>query len=205
MPLATAPRGNFSVRYFECLHPQAFDYPRSILSAFLQDHIHKTGPLATVFGSTLLEAVSASRLHRLLLAYYRILVANPELPSWLDWPLEPISRLLWTPHPDAGVRYLAIRCYALQSGMGELEREKLENTLVGTMATAECPLEIKEDISGRVITIDGWLLPVVEMQRIYDARSAIAADTRDFSMGESEKFIQPFNLRCVLSANFNLL
>jgi midasin len=140
-----------------------------------------------------------------LLAYYRILAANPELPSWLDWPLEPLSRLFWTPHPDSGVRYLAIRCYALQSGMSELEREKLENTLVGSMATTECPLEFQVDDCGRVITIDGWLLPVIEMQRIYDARSAIAADTQDFPMGQRNMLIQICDLRCVSLAHFNLL
>ncbi len=172
---------------------------------FLKEYIQNTGPLSTAFGSAPLEAVSPFRLHRVLLAYYRILVANPELPSWLDWPLEPLSRLFWTPYPDAGVRYLAIRCYALQSGMSELEREKLENTLVGSIATAECPLEFGVDVCGRVVTVDGWLLPVIEMQRIYDARSAIAAETRDFSMGQSDKFIQPSVLRCVLFAHFNLL
>lgn len=168
----------------------------------LQEYIHITGPLSTIFGSAPLEAVSPSRLHRVLLAYYRILVANPELPSWLDWPLEPLSLLFWTPHPDAGVRYLAIRCYALQSGMSELEREKLENTVVGSMATTECPLEFEVDVCGRVITIDGWLLPIIEMQRIYDARSAIATDTREFSMGKGDTFIQSFDLRCVFVGIF---
>jgi midasin len=89
--------------------------------------------------------------------------------------------------------------------MSELEREKLENTLVGSMATVECPLDFEVDVCGRVITIDGWLLPVIEMRRIYDARNAIAADTRDFSMGQSDKFLQAFDLRCVLLAHFNLL
>ncbi|KAH9179366.1 midasin [Lactarius sanguifluus] len=174
------------------LQPHVEIFP--ILSVFLQEYIHNTGPLSTALGSAPLEAVSPSRLHRLLLAYYRILVANPELPNWLDWPLEPFSGLFWTPHPDAGVRYLAIRCYALQSGMSELEREKLENALVGSMATAECPLEFGADVCERVVTIDGWLLPVIEMQRIYDARSAIVVDTREFSMGQSDTFIQPSDL-----------
>lgn len=88
--------------------------------------------------------------------------------------------------------------------MSELEREKLENTLVGPMATAECPLEFEVDDCGRVITVDGWLLPVIEMQRIYDARSAIAADARGFSMGQSDTSIQPFDLRCVLLVHSNL-
>ncbi|KAI9443340.1 midasin [Lactarius indigo] len=174
------------------LQPHVEIFP--ILSVFLQDYTHKTGPISTALGSAPLEAVSPSRLHRLLLAYYRILVANPELPNWLDWPLEPLAGLFWTPHPDAGVRYLAIRCYALQSGMSELEREKLENSLVGSMATAECPLEFGIDVCERVITIDGWLLPVIEMQRIYDARCAIAADTWDFSMRQSGQFIEPSDL-----------
>ncbi|KAH9080394.1 midasin [Lactarius deliciosus] len=147
----------------------------SFFRYFYKSTSHNTGPLSTALGSAPLEAVSTSRLHRLLLAYYRILVANPELPNWLDWPLETVSGLFWTPHPDAAVRYLAIRCYALQSGMSELEREKLENTLVGSMATAECPLEFGAD-------------------RIYDARSAILVDTRDFSMGQSDTFIQPSDL-----------
>lgn len=151
------------------------------------------------------ETTPPCRLHRVLLAYYRILMANPELPSWLDWPLEPLSRIFWTPHPDFGVRYLAIRCYAMQSGMSEAEREKLETTLIGTMPHVECPLEFGLDLHGRTNVIDGWLLPVIETQRIHDSRNAITTDPRDFSMGHGAISIKPFDLRRVLSANIDTL
>jgi midasin len=158
-----------------------------------------------MFDSVPPETVPPSRLHRVLLAYYRILMANPELPRLLDWPLGPLSRLFWAPHPDPGVRYLAIRCYALQSGMSEAEREKLENALIGSMAHAECPLEFGIDVHGRVNTIDGWLLSVIETQRIHDARNAIAIDPRDFSMGQGGDFIQLSDLRHVPLADFDLI
>lgn len=128
-------------------------------------------------------------------------MANPELPVWLDWPLEPLSRLFWAPHPDLGVRYLAIRCYAMQSGMCEAEREKLENTLIGSMAHAECPFEFGQDLHGNANVIDGWLLPVIETQRIHDSLNAIATDTREFSMGQDDNCLRPSDLRCVSLTN----
>ena len=176
------------------------DITRSVLSSFLQKFVPKSGPLSAIITSLPLETVPPSQLHRVLLAYHRILTANPELPIWLDWPLEPLSRLFWTPHPDPGVRYLAIRCYAMQSGMCEAEREKLENTLIGSMAHAECPLEFGQDLHGNVNVIDGWLLPIIETQRIHDSLNAIATDARDFSMGQ-DNYIKPFDLRRVSSVN----
>jgi len=85
----------------------------------------------------------------------------------------------------------------MQSGMSEAEREKLVNTLIGSMNHVECPLEFGLDPHGRVNVIDGWLLPVIETQRIHDSRNAIATDTRDFSMGQGDVSIKPFNLRRV--------
>ncbi|KAI9508874.1 midasin nuclear AAA ATPase [Russula earlei] len=160
-------------------------------------HVPKSGPLSAIFTCGSPETAPPSRLQRVLLAYYRILMANPELPSSLNWPLEPLSRLFWTPHPDLGVRYLAIRCYAMQSGMGMAERETLENNLIGPMACTECPLEFGIDLRGRVNVIDGWLLPVIEAQRIHESRNAIAADTRDFSMGQGYNHSRPSDLRRV--------
>jgi midasin len=86
----------------------------------------------------------------------------------------------------------------MQSGMSEAEREKLENNLIGSMAHVECPLVFETNLHERVNVIDGWLLPVIEALRIHDSRNAIAADTRDFSMGQGDISIKPSELRHVL-------
>ena len=184
----------FPYVFFRLSH-LVIDSSRSIFSVFLREFVPESGPLSAIP----LDTVPPSRLHRILLAYYRILMANPELPNWFNWPLEPLSRLLWAPHPDLGVRYLAIRCYAMQSGMCEAEREKLENILIGSMAHTECLLEIGQDLHGNPNVVDGWLLPVIEKQRIHDLLDSIASDTRDFSMGQGDNYIRPSDLRCVPS------
>jgi len=89
----------------------------------------------------------------------------------------------------------------MQSGMCEAEREKLENTLIGPMAHAECLLEFGQDLHGNANVIDGWLLPVIEKQRIHDSLDSIASDTRDFSMGPVDNCISPSDLRCVPSTD----
>ena len=126
------------------------------------------------------DSIEASRLHRLLLAYYRILQANRPLPHNLYWPLTPLSKLFLTPHPDTGARLLAIRCYALQSGMGEVEREKLEKQVLGDICGVDCPIECGQDIDGTAKELDGWLLPVLEIKRITDARNALVTEPQDF-------------------------
>lgn len=85
--------------------------------------------------------------------------------------------------------------------MCEAEREKLENTLIGSMVHAECLLEIGQDFHGNPNIVDGWLLPVIEKQRIHDLLHSIASDTRDFSMGQGGNYIRPSDLRCVPSSD----
>jgi hypothetical protein len=89
----------------------------------------------------------------------------------------------------------------MQSGMCEAEREKLENTLIGSMAHAECLLEFGQDLHGNANVIDGWLLPVVEKQRIHDSLHSIASGKGDFPMGQGDNCIRPSDLRCVSSAD----
>jgi midasin len=89
--------------------------------------------------------------------------------------------------------------------MSEAEREKLENALIGSMADAECPLEFGLDVQGRVNFIDGWLLPVIETQRIHDARNAIVADTLGFSMEQEGDSILLSDLRCVSPVNLDMI
>jgi hypothetical protein len=89
----------------------------------------------------------------------------------------------------------------MQSGMCEAVREKLENTLVGSMAHTECLLEFGQDLHGNANVIDGWLLPVVEKQRIHDSLNSIASDTNDFTMGQGDNCLRPSDLRCVPPAD----
>lgn len=156
------------------------------------------GPIAFVAKMDSPLSVEAPRLQRLLLAYYRILQANRELPRQLLWSLSPLSCLIWTPGMDNGVRLLAIRCYALQSGMGEAEREKLELAVLGERYTLDCRIEYCQNADGSRKEIDGWVMPVLEVRRIQEMRTAIAENSQafyDFAEDRMEVLI----LRCVRS------
>jgi midasin len=166
----------------------------SILSRFLRKPPLHKGPLAFITSSEDVKDLDTLRLHRLLLAYYRILLANQMLPSRLLWPLSALSILFWTPHPDTGVRLLAIRCYALQSGMSEAEREKLEIEIFGSTWEVDCKIGFGEDTDGRREEIDGWLLPALEGKRIIDARNAFLQDSQEYYVFDDGNELQAINL-----------
>ena len=126
--------------------------------------------------------LDATRLHDLLLAYYRLLRANRLLPGDLMWPVSHLSTLFTIPHPDSAVRYLAIRCYSLCTGMAEVERVRLEARVLGQPGMTDCPLSYGRNIDGGRITIDGWLMPVLELERIHRGRDSIAAGSNFYSV-----------------------
>lgn len=170
----------------------------SVLSAFLRKKFDENGPLAFLMTCESIESIEASRLHRLLLAYYRILQANRPLPHDLYWPLSALSKLFHAPHPDTGVRLVSIRCYALQCGMSEAQREKLEKEVLGEFCGVDCQIDYGEDIDGSPKVVDGWLLPVLEIQRITDARNALITEPQDFydfQEGEYSPSLTPSDLR----------
>jgi midasin len=151
-----------------------------------------------------LDSIETSRLHRLLLAYYRILQANRPLPRDLYWPLSALSKLFHTPHSDTGVCLVSIRCYALQSGMSEAQREKLETEVLGEVCGVDCQIDFGENVDGSAKVVDGWLLPVLEIQRITDARNALVTEPQDFysfQEGERSPFLTPSDLRLDLFNN----
>jgi midasin len=82
------------------------------------------------------------------------------------------------------VRLLAIHCYALQSGMCEAEREKLEKKVLGDLCGVDCRIGCGQDIQGTPQELDGWLLPVLEVKRITDARNALIIEPKDFYSAE---------------------
>ena len=153
----------------------------SVLSAFLRKFYQATSPLAFVLSTDSIESIEPSRLHRLLLAYYRILRANRPLPSDLCWQVHILSHLFRSRHIDTGVNLLAIRCYALQTGMSDAQKEKVEKEVLGEpLAGVDCPVGYGENVDGTKMVEDGWLIPVLEVTRITDARDELAAEPHDF-------------------------
>ncbi|KAL1705188.1 hypothetical protein EV121DRAFT_279766 [Schizophyllum commune] len=142
------------------------------------------GPLSDISSST-----ERSRVHCLLLAYYRILQINRELPGLQRWSLSHLSKLMWSENVDGGARLLAIRCYALQSGMGEAERERIEKQIFGEVGGPDCPLECGVDEQGNTIVTDGWLMPLRELQRVQNARNDMVAAPYDYFEGMEDPVI----------------
>jgi midasin len=169
----------------------------SILSALLRNPLFANGPLGLLLACERVELVETPRLHHLLLAYYRILQANRELPGFLLWPLLPLSNLFRT-HPDTGVRLLAIRCYALQSDMGEAEKENLETEVLGERFGVDCDLEYGLRDDGSVHVVDGWTMPMTEVQRVTEARNSMIRPGHDYysaEEGDTARTIHPSELR----------
>jgi len=124
--------------------------------------------------------VGQPRLHFLLLSYYRILQANRTLPKHSSWPISTLSKIFTTPGIDTGARLLAIRCYFLQSEMGEAERIKLEQRYVGDVSVVDCPISYSVNADGSVYILDGWVLPAVEATRVADFWKSSAEETPDY-------------------------
>ncbi|EMD40100.1 hypothetical protein CERSUDRAFT_122188 [Gelatoporia subvermispora B] len=165
-------------------------YP--ILSAFLRRPKYANGPLGYVMDSEQVAALDRTRLHRTLLAYYRILQANRDLPRSLFWPLSPLSKLIWDAHPDNGVRFLAIRCYALQTGMVEGERVKMEKQVVGELEEVDCPILYGAQLDGAHIDADGWIMPALEVKRVTSSRNEHLREL-DFYEVEEGDIVQPID------------
>lgn len=155
------------------------------------------GPLGFLQSVPSVASVEAGRLHRLLLAYYRLLHANSNLPHLSGWSLNHLSRIIWESHPDAGARFLAIRCYALQSGMVEGERVKMEQTAVGDIEKVDCPVEYGAGVDGTRQVLDGWTVSAHEAQRVYEARQALMTPQKyyTYEAGDSIEPIHPAELR----------
>ncbi len=143
----------------------------SILDQMLRKPRFRNGPLGSITGDI---HVDMSGIHSLLLAYYRVQQANREISDMFLWPLMPLSNIIWSEWADNGVKLLAIRCYAVQSSMGEAEREILEREVLhGEPFVPDCPLEYGKKPHGETWVVDGWMLPVLEQDRIQNWRNDI--------------------------------
>ncbi|KAF9651347.1 P-loop containing nucleoside triphosphate hydrolase protein [Thelephora ganbajun] len=167
-------------------HPELFP----ILNAFMKKTYGPSGPLNCVEDQT--SFVDQLRLHLLLLSYYRILQANRTLPKHFSWPISTLAKIFTTSGIDTGARLLAIRCYFLQSGMGEAERIKLEQRYVGDIGTVDCPVSYSVNADGSICVLDGWILPAVEATRIADFWKSSAGEVPDYYR-ETEGVLESFS------------
>ena len=155
------------------------------------------GPLSFLPDVQTLATINAATLHKLLLAYYRILHANNNFPRIHRWSLTYLSRIIWECHPDPGVRFLAIRCYALQSGMIEGERVRMEQEVIGDIEEVNFSIEFDAGLDGRRQILDGWTVPAHEAQRVFEARQALLKPQKYYTFEEGDPIepIHPAELR----------
>lgn len=70
--------------------------------------------------------------------------------------------------------YLAIHCYAFHATMPELRRQEMQRTFLGELGVEDCEIDYGVDIHGQPLTLDAWLLTILESERINEKRSEIA-------------------------------
>ncbi|KAI0667730.1 midasin [Trametes maxima] len=168
-------------------HPEL--YP--VLSALLKKRGLERGPLHPYLSAQPVAEIDSRPVQRTLLAYYRLLRANRTLPGALGWSLTPLSQLIIA-HPDKGVRLLAIKCYALQAGMLEGERVKLERENVGDVRDTDCPVLFEANPDGTAREVDGWVLPTLEAERIVHARDELL-EVQDYYMMDENDSCEPIH------------
>ncbi|QRV86470.1 AAA domain protein [Ceratobasidium sp. AG-Ba] len=181
-----------------CLLVEPHEEIFPVLDTYLSSKALENGPLAFIAQPGIaLADVPAAHLQRILLAYYRLLAADPAAPTRLSWPsyllqsiYRPSSGDIAGPHPDPAVRWLALRCFGFQTCLSEADREKLETEYVGVYAVDHLPLRIGQELKQdpatgsaliKDVVVDAWFFPLVELKRIQTKRDELATQpTRAF-------------------------
>ncbi|KAL7420043.1 AAA ATPase midasin [Cryptotrichosporon argae] len=148
--------------------------PRPDLWSLITDFLRRSPFVAFPLSadpSDQLALIPAPRLHRLLLAYWRLLVADPRLAARLDWPSAPLHALR-TSHPDLGVRLLAIRILAKQRDWSETKRMEMERQWVGeteSVVNIVFGRRVKAAQGGfevENVSVDAWVMALHEARRV---------------------------------------
>ncbi len=91
--------------------------------------------------------------------------------------------------------------------MGEAERERFERQVLGMKEDEMCSVDCwvssggygKKDEEGREKALDGWVLPMLEMQRVRRMRGELCLgqveDYYTFEEGEEKVFVEESDLR----------
>ncbi|KAF8309082.1 P-loop containing nucleoside triphosphate hydrolase protein [Clavulina sp. PMI_390] len=148
------------------------------------------GPLVFLLDANIAE-LAARPLQRLLVAYHRLLVIDERFPERKFWSPTPLNRLIHTPHPDPGVRVLAILCFSLQVGQHEKARETAYWDHVGEPGVLDAPIDMGERLVDDVAvptTGDAWVIQFIESRRLVGDSSPIRAR-------QSTLFSQPSQIR----------
>ncbi|KAG5638685.1 hypothetical protein H0H81_011065 [Sphagnurus paluster] len=85
----------------------------------------------------------------------------------------------------------------MQSGMGESEREVMEKEVLGEPYGGDCEMDYGENIDGSRKVLDGWIMPIIEIQRVKEWREKILQEGHDYftvEQGEQAPTIQPSEL-----------
>lgn len=127
----------------------------------------RRSPLSLLAGLTNL---STERIQNVLLAYLRLLTADPNIATRLEWSTTPLLQL--RAHADMGVKLLCILVIAKQQGLSEEKRMELEREWIGDVKGTDARVFYGKEIvlvdggcEFRDKWIDGWLLPVHEARR----------------------------------------
>jgi midasin len=157
----------------------------SVLSAFLRRPSLSNGPLAFINRENA-TSLPVQHLHVILLAYWRLINVSPHLPLEFCWPIEPLAALCAAPHPNPGVLWLALNCYAIHMGLNEPGRVQLEEKLLGKDVITSIYSPFDETLEGRV-------LPYIEMRRANNYLMVIPENYA--SMFTAERCIDECSLR----------
>lgn len=143
----------------------------SFIDAFISVSPFQASPLAHIQSQEFHNAVTY-RLHDLLLAYNRLLIADPNIAKRNEWSLDTLH-LLRSQHPDTGVRLLAIQALSRARQWSEQKWMEVELESIGKVDEVDCPVafgweSIRDDtgVTFKRTIIDGWLFPAREAQRV---------------------------------------
>ncbi|KAF8711008.1 ATPase, partial [Rhizoctonia solani] len=168
-----------------CLLVEPYEEIFPILAAYLRRTSLSHGPLRFLIEPDLvMSEVPALHLQRILIAYYRLLGADPSTPARLGWSAALLQVLFRpvlgesSPHPNHAVRWLALRCFGLQTHLSEITRTQLETEFVN-VHDAElielhvgCELDTAPNL--KEIIMDARVFPLAEIRRIQTKREQLA-------------------------------
>lgn len=81
----------------------------------------------------------------------------------------------------------------------EADRIKLENEAIGDMKEVDCPIFYDAEPNGTRAVLDGWLVPTIEADRVFNERQALLNPQKYYTYeeGDSVEPIHPAELRYV--------